>query len=70
MFPMVPFYALPQLHELIRDQCPPAYPSVLAAYREIIPALLRQRREPGCHVVRALPSGAKPFRPEPALAAA
>ena len=70
MFPMVPFYALPQLHELIKDQCPPAYPSVLAAYRAIIPALLRQRREPGWHVVRQLPSGAMPFRPEPALAAA
>jgi fatty acid desaturase len=70
MFPMVPFYALPQLHELIKDQCPPAYPSVVAAYCEIIPALLRQRREPGWHVMRELPSGAMPFRPEPALAAA
>jgi fatty acid desaturase len=70
MFPMVPFYALPQLHELIKDQCPPAYPSALAAYREIIPALRRQRRQPGWHVVRALPSGAARFQPELATAAA
>jgi fatty acid desaturase len=56
MFPMVPYHALPQLHELIKADCPPPYPSCWAAYREIIPALLRQRRDPRWQVTRPLPS--------------
>lgn len=55
MFPMVPFHALPRLHEAIRDDTPPAYAGTLAAYREIIPALLRQTSDPTHHVVRPLP---------------
>jgi hypothetical protein len=31
---------------------------MLAAYREIIPAVLRQRRDPSYHVVRVLPASA------------
>ena len=45
MYPMVPFYALPALHEEIKADCPPAYPSTLAAYREMIPAMRAQRRD-------------------------
>ena len=52
MFPMVPFHALPKLHEAIRSQCPPAYPSLWACWREILPALLHQRRDPDYAVVR------------------
>ena len=59
MFPMVPYHALPALHEKIKADCPPPYPNMLAAYREIVPALLKQRKDPRWHVVRALPSGAK-----------
>jgi fatty acid desaturase len=55
MFPMVPYHALPRLHELIRSDCPPPYPSCWAAYREIIPALLRQRHDPRWQVTRPLP---------------
>jgi fatty acid desaturase len=58
MFPMVPYYALPKLHELIKDQCPPPYPSLLAAYREIVPALIRQWRDPTYYVKRELPLAA------------
>jgi fatty acid desaturase len=58
MFPMVPFYRLPALHAMIRDDCPPAYPSLWAAWREIIPALIHQRRDPSWYVVRRLPEGA------------
>ncbi len=58
MYPMVPFHALPALHEAIKADCPPPYRSTLAAYREIIPALLRQTREPAYSVVRVLPPGA------------
>ena len=58
MFPMVPYHALPALHEAIKADCPPAYASTAAAYAEIIPALLRQRREPTWHVQRTLPTPA------------
>jgi fatty acid desaturase len=55
MFPIVPFYALPALHELIKDQCPPAYPGLWVAYREIVPALMRQCRDPSWYITRPLP---------------
>ena len=60
MFPMVPFHALPALHEEIKADCPPAYHGTLAAYREMIPALRRQRRDPFHYVRRPLPPGANP----------
>ena len=39
----------------MKTYCPPAYPSVVAAYREIIPAILRQVREPGWSIQRQMP---------------
>ena len=64
MFPMVPYHALPALHaELIHDM-PVPYASLIAAYREILPTLWRQRRDPEYHVERELPRSARPFRPE------
>jgi fatty acid desaturase len=62
MFPMVPYHALPRLHALVKADCPPPYPSLIAAYREIIPALLRQRREPGYFVRRPLPESRAAIR--------
>ncbi|HWM67406.1 MAG TPA: fatty acid desaturase family protein [Steroidobacteraceae bacterium] len=55
LFPMVPYHALPQLHALLKPHCPPAYPSLAAAYREIIPTLWRQSRDPRYCVVRPPP---------------
>ncbi len=55
MFPLVPYHALPELHELVKDDCPDPYPSLLNAWREIIPAVWRQVREPAWHVKRKLP---------------
>ena len=55
MFPLVPYHALPQLHELIKHDCPPPYPSILAAWREILPAVLKQVKDPAYHVKRQLP---------------
>ena len=55
MFPMVPYHALPKLHEAIKADCPTPYPSCWAAYREIVPALLRQIKDPSHHVIRELP---------------
>ncbi len=60
MFPMVPYHALPALHaEMIKDT-PPPYSGLWEAYREIIPALLRQARDPRYYVVRQLPPCARP----------
>jgi len=61
MFPMVPYHALPKLHEIIKADCPPPYPSLFAAYREIIPAVLRQVKEPTYFAKRQLPTSAKPL---------
>jgi MocE subfamily Rieske [2Fe-2S] domain protein len=55
MFPLVPYHALPKLHAAIKDDCPPPYPSILAAWRELLPALLRQVKDPAYHVKRQLP---------------
>ncbi len=56
MFPLVPYYNLPKLHELIKDDCPKPYPSIFAAFQEIIPALIRQAKEPDYFVHRELPA--------------
>lgn len=55
MFPLVPYHALPSLHAIVKDDCPEPYPSLLAAWREIVPALLRQVKDPAYHVKRKLP---------------
>ncbi len=68
MFPMVPYHALPTLHAAMKPYCPPPYRSTWAAYVEIVPALLRQLRDPTYFVRRELPSGA--LSGVPALAAA
>ena len=56
IFPLVPYHALAKLHVTIKDDCPPPYPSILAAWREIIPALLRQTKDPSYFVKRKLPT--------------
>ncbi len=66
MFPMVPYYRLPELHEMMKADCPPAYRGLWAAWSEIIPALVRQRREPAWYVVRELPAGAGRIAAAPA----
>jgi len=56
MFPLVPYHALPRLHALVKDDCPQPYPGLINAWREIVPSLLRQARDPAYHVKRALPA--------------
>jgi MocE subfamily Rieske [2Fe-2S] domain protein len=56
MFPLVPYHALPKLHELIKADSPEPYAGLLHAYKEIIPTVLRQARDPGYFVKRQLPS--------------
>lgn len=63
MFPMVPYHMLPQLHAEMKQDTPPAYPSMVAAYQEIIPALKRQRTDINYCVQRPLPQHAAPTNP-------
>ena len=55
MFPLVPYHALPKLHAVVKDDCPKPYPSLLSAWREIVPAVLRQAKDPAYHIRRKLP---------------
>ena len=67
MFPMVPYYRLPELHEEVKADLAPAYPSIWAAYKEIIPAVLHQLRDQEYYVRRELLPGAAQFNePTPA----
>jgi fatty acid desaturase len=62
MFPMVPYHALPKLHEMIKHDLPAPTPSIWAGYREMIPAFLRQLRNEDYFLKRELPATAKPYR--------
>ncbi len=46
IFPMVPYHALPKLHEEVKAHMPPPFTTTWSAWRVFIPALWRQRREP------------------------
>jgi Na+-transporting NADH:ubiquinone oxidoreductase subunit F len=60
MFPLVPYHALPRLHELIKADSPTPYHGLIEAYREIIPTVLRQAKDPTYYVKRRLPALAPP----------
>ena len=62
MFPMVPYHALPKLHAAIKHDLPAPNASILQAYREMVPAFLRQLRYEDYFLQRALPPSAKPYR--------
>jgi MocE subfamily Rieske [2Fe-2S] domain protein len=56
MFPLVPYHALPKLHAAVKDDCPVPYPSLLSAWREIVPSVLKQIKDPAFHIRRQLPA--------------
>jgi len=58
MYPMVPYHALPRLHDAVKHDCPAPCPSIWAAWREILPAYLRQRKDPTYFLTKVLPPGA------------
>ncbi|MBX3749028.1 MAG: NADH:ubiquinone reductase (Na(+)-transporting) subunit F [Opitutaceae bacterium] len=64
MFPLVPYHNLPKLHAIVKDDMPVPYPSILAAWKEIVPNVLRQVKDPAHYVKRQLPA------PKPRVAAA
>jgi fatty acid desaturase len=55
MFPTVPFHALPDLHDRIEGVLPHTYSGLIAAFREIIPALLKQSKDKDYFVLREIP---------------
>ena len=60
MFPMVPYHALPELHRDLQRYLPRPSSGIFDAYRDIIPALWRQRKEPDWHITPKLPEGVAP----------
>jgi fatty acid desaturase len=56
MYPMVPFYQLPALHELIKHDCPPPYPNLRSVYKEMLPVLFKQVHNPEVFIHRPLPT--------------
>ena len=57
MFPLVPYHALPRLYQEMKADCPPAYKGIAHAFREIIPTLRKQVKDP-YFAERKLPEGA------------
>jgi len=62
IFPSVPFYALKKLHEAVRDQMPQPYKGLWAAWKEMIPVILRQRHDADYYVRRELPRSSPALR--------
>ena len=52
MFPSVPYYNLPALHEEIKAYLPPPKTSVLAAYRELLHAVRMQQKDTAWEIER------------------
>jgi fatty acid desaturase len=55
LYPNVPFHALPRLHEALKDQLPRPTNGIWGTWREILPALLKQRKNPNYHLKPILP---------------
>lgn len=62
MFPMVPYHALPRLHEMIKADLPAPNLSIAAGFAEMWPALKRQMKYEDFFLKRDLPASAKPYR--------
>lgn len=64
MFTMVPYYNLPKLHALIAHDVPAPEPSIRAAFRRLLPVLVKQLRYQDAVIIPRLPDGATPYGPE------
>ena len=64
MFTMVPYYRLPELHELIKHDLPEPEKSIFSAYRKLLPVLMKQLKYHEAVIVPELPDGATPYRKE------
>ena len=55
MFPLVPYYNLPKLHEVIKDDLPLPNKSICSAYAEMLPILWKQLKGNEVFIERHLP---------------
>lgn len=62
MFLMVPYHALPALHELVKHDLPAPNSSIFTAYRQMWPAILRQVSNEHYFIKPELPNTAKPVK--------
>jgi len=62
MFPMIPYHALPALHEEMKADCPQPSPNLWAALKEVIAALRKQRKDYTYSLIRPLPDTAHPYK--------
>lgn len=62
MFPMVPYHALPKLHQEMKEDCPKPCTSLWAALNEVIIALRKQKDNPAYVIVKPLPETARPYK--------
>lgn len=61
MFLMVPYHALPKLHELVKHDLPAPNTSIYDGYLEMWPALKMQLKNINYYLIPKLPEGAKPY---------
>lgn len=62
MFPMVPYHALPALHERIKHDLPAPNRSIAEGLAEVWDALWRQLGDPEYRIEKRLPETARPYR--------
>src|SRR3984957_19774051 len=55
LFPLVPYHNLAKLHEIVKPDTPVPYSGLRSAWSEVIPAVLRQAKDPAYCVKRELP---------------
>ena len=53
--PQIPFYNLPKFHQIIKDQLPRSNNGLIDAYKEIIPAIIKQSKDPKYEILKTLP---------------
>lgn len=56
MHPLMPFHQLPKFHKRVLDQMPKPYNGMIAVYKEMIPALMKQVKDPTYFVEREVPT--------------
>jgi fatty acid desaturase len=64
MFPMVPYHALPKLHEAIKHDCPKAE-GWFQTWKVLLPVMIRQVRDQNYFIHQALPANAGQAQPGP-----
>jgi fatty acid desaturase len=62
MFPMVPYHALPKLHEIVKNDLPEPNTGFVDGMSEVISALRKQLTDPEFRIEKTLPATARPYR--------